>query len=362
MQLPYVLSIIASTVELTICLVCAHQLLRLRELSGDPSRRLLALGSFLSGALALSVVAANIAMANAKLTTLVLQPWVGLVYMIMNIVMTLYPIKVVRPDWLTPRRYFFLFLPTLVLAVVYLCFTNHWTLLHGPQDIWAHALEPDVLARLAGLFIMIPYCLILFMLPYNYQHSSASIAWIWRYSLGLMSICLVHVALMLTHYPPLFILMPLAAAAFFYLSTMYELEERLLPITRENPAEDAGVPAAEALEPELWPRIVRLMDRQQVWRDPDLSLSTMARLCATNATSLNRTIKQETGSSFKELLNTKRIEHVAAQLRNNPATDIQEAFFNAGFRSRTTAWRNFRDIMGVSPTDYRQGENLQIQK
>ena len=77
MQLPYVLSIIASTVELTICLVCAHQLLRLRELSGDPSRRLLALGSFLSGALALSVVAANIAMANAKLTTLVLQPWVG---------------------------------------------------------------------------------------------------------------------------------------------------------------------------------------------------------------------------------------------------------------------------------------------
>ena len=44
---------------------------------------------------------------------------------------------------------------------------------------------------------------------------------------------------------------------------------------------------------------------------------------------------------------------VSEYAQENPDTDIQSAFFNAGYRSRTTAWRNFKDIMGVSPADYR---------
>ena len=57
---------------------------------------------------------------------------------------------------------------------------------------------------------------------------------------------------------------------------------------------------------------------------------------------------------FKEYLNSKRIKSVASQLRKNPDLDIQEAFFNAGFRSRTTAWRNFKEMLGMSPSEFRQ--------
>lgn len=354
MQQPFLLALIASTIEMTVCLLCTHQLWRMRGDSQDRSRFLLALGALLSGMLAMFVLIINISMAQSRFTTLVLQPWIGLVYLSMHIVMTLYPIKVVRPDWLTPKRYFFLFLPTLLLAITYLLFTNRWTVLQGPQDIWAHIMEPDVMARLAGLIIMLPYCLILLWLPYNKRSSSASHVWIWEYSLGLLGISLLHVTLMLTHHPALFIILPLAVSVFFYSSTEYELTDRLNPKPAADTPEDQPVHAVVSPEQTLWPRIVRLMDQEQVWRDPDLTLVSMARLCATNVTSLNHAIHQETGNSFRALLNAKRIENVATQLRMNADTDIQEAFFNAGYRSRITAWRNFKEIQGVTPTEYRQ--------
>ena len=56
---------------------------------------------------------------------------------------------------------------------------------------------------------------------------------------------------------------------------------------------------------------------------------------------------------FKEMVNAKRVESVTNQIKDNPDIDVQTAFFNAGFRSRTTAWRNFKDLTGMSPADYR---------
>jgi AraC-like DNA-binding protein len=53
-------------------------------------------------------------------------------------------------------------------------------------------------------------------------------------------------------------------------------------------------------------------------------------------------------------MNAKRINYVTRQLREHPGLDIQTAFFNAGYRSRATAWRNFKEIVGVTPTEYRQ--------
>ncbi len=80
----------------------------------------------------------------------------------------------------------------------------------------------------------------------------------------------------------------------------------------------------------------------------------MSHLCATNSTYLNRVIQQQTGHGFKEMLNAKRVAGVAAQIEQDPDIDIQSAFFNAGYRSRTTAWRNFKDITGKSPAEYKQ--------
>ncbi len=352
MNLLFSLSLAATAVEMATCLICARNLWRLQRETYDRSRRMLALGALLSGLMALLVVLGNIGMAIHEMSYFVLQPWIGLLYMGISIVMVLYPISVVRPDWLTPKHFTFLFLPVLILGIVYMFFTSKWTLLHTPADVWTHVEEPDVIVRLASLFLMIPYCLILFLLPYNFHRSSATRSWIWTYSLGLLLICLTHIALMLTNFSVLLIILPLMVSTFYFFSTEYELRERLRPV--EEIAVNYEVDSSAPLESDLWARICRLMDQEEVWKDPDLSLSSFSRLCATNVTYLSRVIQQETGHGFKELVNAKRVAGVAAQIEANPDIDVQSAFFNAGFRSRTTAWRNFKDITGKSPAEYKQ--------
>lgn len=399
MNVAYLLAIITTTVEMTICLVCARQVWRLRTGANDPSRRLLAMGSLVSGLLAAFALAGSVGPSGASAPQLMLQPWIGLIYMSMHIVMTLYPITVVRPDWLNPRRYFFLFLPVALFALAFLFFAGRWTPLPTPHSVWENAGRTDVLLRLASQFAMFPYCLILFVLPYNKHQSSASFWWILNYSMGLAAICGVHIALMLTYHPALLVLLPLLAAALFLLSMEYERDYRLRPepIASDSPTNaplgpDAGIvaldtgevahpsgdidpaagevdPAAGEVDPAaghpegvpedlpefgLWTRVEHVLDQEEAWRDPDLTLISLARRCGTNVTYLNRILRQETGSGFKDLIKSKRIACVEAQLREAPSVDIQTAFFNAGYRSRATAWRNFKDVLGVTPTEFRQ--------
>lgn len=355
MELLFSMSLAATAVEMASCLICARNLWRLQRETYDRSRRMLAMGALFSGLLALAVVLGNLGMSVREVSCFVLQPWIGLLYMGLNIVMVLYPISVIRPDWLTPKRFLILFLPTLVLAIVYLLYTSQWTLLHNAEDVWEHVWEPNVIARLMALFLMFPYCFILFLLPYNYHHSSADKGWIWNYSLGLLSICVVHTALMLTNNGILLIVLPIMVSTFYFFSTEYELRERLRPATETaDGLERPSVSSSTPLEQDLWARICRLMDQEEVWKDPDLTLYDMSRLCATNSTYLNRVIQIETGHGFKELINAKRVAGIVAQIEQNPDIDVQSAFFNAGFRSRTTAWRNFKDITGKSPAEYKQ--------
>ncbi len=367
MERTYLLALIATTIEMSVCLICARQLWRLRGLTNDRSRRMLTMGNIFAGLLALWVLVINLVAEAPLPEAMVLNPWIGWSYMVMNIVMTLYPISVIQPEWLSPRRSFFLFLPTLILGLGCLIFTGRWTPLATPAEIWQHVWTPDVLFRLITLFTMLPYCFIILLLPHNYKYSSATFWWILNYSGGLLIICLLHVVFTLTHLPWILIVLPLLVACFLLFSTEYELEERLRPslepeeesaATNSTPLpEGTSTPQAEPeiSEPDLWARVCYYMDQEKVWKDPDLTLVSLSRLCATNVTYLNRVIQDETGSGFKEMVNKKRVAEVATQLEQNANIDIMTAFFNAGYRSRTTAWRNFKDITGQSPAEYKQG-------
>ena len=365
MKTVFLLAIISTTMEMVVCLICARQLGRLRHETGDNSRWLLALGSLASGLMAGFALVANIAAGTGAAKPLtMLPPWMGLIYMSLHIIMVLYPITVVRSDWLTPLRYFFLFLPPAVFTFAFLFFIGRWTQLDTTADIIANVKKADVLLRLASQAIMIPYCFILFILPYSYRKSSANFWWIVNYSFGLTVICVVHIILVLTNIPYLMVLLPLLAALFYYLSMDFELGDRLRPgkTTEKIPEVPEVTPQkveekpvqSHSPEVDLWSRITNFMDKEEIWRDPDLSLVSMARRCGTNVTYLNRIIRHETNSGFKEMIISRRVASVADQLRNDPECDIQEAFFNAGFRSRTTAWRNFKDVMGVTPSEFRQ--------
>lgn len=358
----YLMALVAATIEATVCLVGTRELWRSFSGGKDRSRRLLILGAFTSGFLALVpiFVAAGAVPEQSDFT--LLHPWIVMIYMSLHIVMTLYPIAVISPGWFNFKRYFLVFLPMTVSIISLIFIGDNWTRIYNHLEIWENLKKFDVLLRLGMLFIMAPYCLILFAVNYNYRKTSASFGWIVNYSIGLSLLCGVHILYMLSGDSRLLIVLPILASIFYLWSIEFELKDRLEPGDEE--AEDAPEAAPEAVpEPVpadlpaefgLWTRICIVMDQEEAWRDPDLSLSELAKRCGTNTTYLVQIIRGETGDTFKTFVNAKRINYVTRQLREHPGLDIQTAFFNAGYRSRATAWRNFKEIVGVTPTEYRQ--------
>lgn len=49
---------------------------------------------------------------------------------------------------------------------------------------------------------------------------------------------------------------------------------------------------------------------------------------------------------------TRPIDYVCQQLRKDPNIPVQTLFIDAGYRSRTTAWRHFTTIVGCTPSEF----------
>ena len=66
----------------------------------------------------------------------------------------------------------------------------------------------------------------------------------------------------------------------------------------------------------------------------------------------SRNFKKISGMTFKDYQIKCRIDLIVQELKHNPHTDMQDLFFRVGYRDYSTAWRNFRKVMGMSPTEF----------
>lgn len=101
-----------------------------------------------------------------------------------------------------------------------------------------------------------------------------------------------------------------------------------------------------------WQSICQVMDEQEVWRNPNTTVETVSRLIGTNRYYVARCIRKHTGMTFNDYMNRKRVNYMVNKLKKTPTTDQKTLYFEAGFRSRTAAYRNFVKFVGCSPTDY----------
>ena len=134
--------------------------------------------------------------------------------------------------------------------------------------------------------------------------------------------------------------------------TWYELHERILPppISEEQETSEAPIPATSS--DDLWLRIVKIIHKDDYWRNPDLSLDMLCQLLGSNKDYVSRCFRQNADTTFLDYVNNLRISYVTDELRRNPLQNLRALFFNAGFRSKTTAYRNFCKYVGQSPTEF----------
>lgn len=89
------------------------------------------------------------------------------------------------------------------------------------------------------------------------------------------------------------------------------------------------------------------------WRDPDLDLATLARHLATNNSHLSRALNEGHGG-FAGALATLRAEAVAEAIDGGSDADLLALALEAGFGSKASFNRAFRQRFGLTPSAYRE--------
>jgi AraC-like DNA-binding protein len=267
----------------------------------------------------------------------------------MQMIFFLYPLEVINPVISRTKVYALLFLPLLLLVSVGMCGGIEYTPIHSYDDLWLHLGEFNVWFRLLTLVVMFLYTFALFLVPYDWHHSSADRKFILRYASGFCLIGLLHFTIQATHAYLFVLLHQVVWMSFFFWVAWYELKERLL-----SPAKYETLPVAETNpdDDELWQKIVHLMDEEEGWFNPEITQADLATKLFSNRTYIADAFKRNTGMTFKDYQTKRRVDFMVQQLQLNPQTDMQDLFFRVGYRDRSTAWRNFRKVMGMSPTEF----------
>ena len=85
-----------------------------------------------------------------------------------------------------------------------------------------------------------------------------------------------------------------------------------------------------------------------------ISVQEMAKVLNYSPTYLSRYFYKKVGIPFSEYVNRVKIDHVCYMLRNTH-DDIAAIADKCGFGSSSSFNRNFKEIVGCSPTEYREG-------
>ena len=268
------------------------------------------------------------------------------------VLMLLYAVEVMRPNWLNWRHVLALLSSFTFILVLSVLFKDQFTVLHSTADLMQHIGEPNVLLRLLFNLTALLICLSLLWLPYKWQESSASRRWVITYVCFIFAIGALFHTWTLTLWMPVHIVHNFTPALFIIYYTWYELHERILPppISEEQETSEAPIPATSS--DDLWLRIVKIIHKDDYWRNPDLSLDMLCQLLGSNKDYVSRCFRQNADTTFLDYVNNLRISYVTDELRRNPLQNLRALFFNAGFRSKTTAYRNFCKYVGQSPTEF----------
>ncbi|GAA0855970.1 helix-turn-helix domain-containing protein [Aliiglaciecola litoralis] len=99
---------------------------------------------------------------------------------------------------------------------------------------------------------------------------------------------------------------------------------------------------------------------QQCWKEPNLSLASLAARLGTDSDSLSFALSEGRQEDFNATINRIRVEYVCEQLLENQQqhakpTDILTIALEAGFNSKINFERNFKRFTDTTPEDFLRG-------
>jgi len=106
---------------------------------------------------------------------------------------------------------------------------------------------------------------------------------------------------------------------------------------------------------ELYKRALFVMEQYKCYRDPDFDINALAQLIFSNRTYTSAAINQKSGMSFRSWLAKYRIDHAISLMKNEPGIKVDSILSACGFDNRISYYRQFKNIMGMSPAEWMNG-------
>jgi AraC-like DNA-binding protein len=132
-----------------------------------------------------------------------------------------------------------------------------------------------------------------------------------------------------------------------------EIQEEKVPEPEEK-YRKSGLNAAKAEK--IWQDLLRSMDEQQPYLDPDLSLFSLAEQVYTLPNHLSQVINEKENQNFFDFINGYRVNAVKNRIQAGKLSEhtLLGLALDCGFNSKASFNRAFKKHTGLTPTEFKQ--------
>jgi AraC-like DNA-binding protein len=103
----------------------------------------------------------------------------------------------------------------------------------------------------------------------------------------------------------------------------------------------------------IYTRLMELMKEEQLYKDMELNLKTVADLLAITPHQLSQFLNEHLNLDFRNFINRFRVEEAQWLLRSDPDMSILAICFEVGFNSKSTFNTAFKKLSGITPREFR---------
>ncbi|MDN5552475.1 helix-turn-helix domain-containing protein [Prevotella sp.] len=351
---------LATTFAAAIACLLTSLLIFARRKSGERSRIILACIVLFSVA---NYITRFYALSNGEVPELVISAPMLLLAIFMVISYIMYPIEVISPGYLNTWRIIKLYSPLLFLVLIYnvlKIFGVAFPPFHSLLEMLPHFTRIDVWFRIFLVVLVFTPVVLIFMVPYTRRYNNTDRVWMMKYTICFIVNTIAYIIILISdHLIIKTLYYYVSVGCSIYIAYM-ELFERLIKQQESNSAETTNeyskepeyIEEAEEKTNSLCERVVIHMRRTSDYRNPDISLNSMAASLYTNRTTLSKALRELGYTNFNAYINSLRIEDFINRVKNERIYNYQDIFYNVGFRSRSTAIRNFKQYTGKTPSEY----------
>ena len=270
-----------------------------------------------------------------------------------------YLVEVLRPFWLNLKRLLIILFPWLILVgiALYMHYTYGLTTIYSLSKLQKYITTPDVIVRVAitaSLFFYTLWLMYICCFTKRY-HPTRPMIRVTMITLLLMTITFFFsrgLQIFWAHmvHEGLYIVITILIVYVEHYERLHIPYEAIR--TYYTPSIEVAPSTTQEVINHLSITLCNLMEDPKVWSDPNITRDDIAHLAGSNRTYVNQAAKLLGFESVTDMLHKRRIEYVCERLREEAHANLQEVFYDAGYQSRTTAWRHFSNIVGCTPTEF----------